>query len=116
MKKYMSAATITHAREMMMMTDSGVLEVDRINHAGMNAGEMAHDDPNSVLLEPGKTAEVLWRFAGDAVLEISCNVPRHREIAMLEAINIVKPEPGSKTKIGSRRDRVRGHLSTHTIY
>ncbi len=90
-----------HAKEMMMMTDSGVLQLDRINHGMMRQGEMAHSDPNSVLLEPGKTAEVIWTFDGDAVLEVSCNVPGHRESGMLEAINIVKPEPGGKMKIGS---------------
>jgi uncharacterized cupredoxin-like copper-binding protein len=90
-----------HAKEMTMMMDSGVLEADRINHDMMNQGEMAHSDPNSVLLEPGQTAEIIWTFKGDAALEVSCNVPGHRESGMLEAINIVKPELGTKKKLGS---------------
>jgi uncharacterized cupredoxin-like copper-binding protein len=79
-----------HAEEMTMMTESGVLEVDRINHGMMNAGEMAHNDPNSTLLEPGKTGEVIWTFDGNAALEISCNVPGHRESGMLQPVNMIK--------------------------
>jgi len=90
-----------HAKEMMMMTDNGVLEVDRINHGMMNQGEMAHSDPNSVLLEPGKTAEIIWTFDGDVALEVSCNVPGHRESGMMEAINIVQPGSVTTNKLGS---------------
>ena len=79
-----------HAQEMMAMMDSGMIEADRIDHAMMNQGEMTHKDPNSVLLEPGQSAEVIWTFSGDAKLETSCNVPGHRESGMLNSIN-VKP-------------------------
>ncbi|SPH18254.1 hypothetical protein DEA8626_01786 [Defluviimonas aquaemixtae] len=77
-----------HHEEMMKMMETGALEADRINHAMMMAGHMAHDDPNSVLLEPGKAAEVIWTFAGDARIEVSCNVPGHRESGMIAPIRI----------------------------
>lgn len=80
---------IDHMSEMMMMMDGGVLEADHINHAMMGASEMAHDDANSVLLEPGKTAEVIWTFSGDALLELSCNVPGHRESGMLGNVRMM---------------------------
>ena len=80
---------LAHAEEMMMMVESGVLESDRINHDMMNMTEMAHDDANSVLLEPGESAEILWTFSGDAALELSCNIPGHRESGMLSVMELV---------------------------
>lgn len=77
-----------HAEEMMMMMENGVLEADRINHAMMNAADMAHDDANSMLLEPGTSDEVIWTFSGTATLEISCNVPGHRESGMRGDVRI----------------------------
>lgn len=79
---------LQHHEEMMQMMESGALEADRINHAMMMEGHMAHDDPNSVLLEPGKSAEVIWTFTGDAQIEVSCNVPGHREGGMIAPIRI----------------------------
>ncbi len=80
---------LSHEDEMMMMFESGALEADRINHDMMNMTEMAHDDANSVLLEPGETGEVLWTFSGDAELQLSCNVPGHREGGMLNVVELV---------------------------
>ena len=48
---------MAHNSEMMMMFENGTLEADRINHAAMSESDMAHDDANSLLLEPGQTAE-----------------------------------------------------------
>lgn len=75
-----------HLKEMMAMMDSGVLEADRINHAKMGAGMMQHNDPNSTLLEPGKSGEVIWTFTNDANLEFACNVPGHYEAGMMGKI------------------------------
>lgn len=46
------------------------------------AKPMVHDDPNSVLLEPGKNAEIVWKFGARAKLEFACNVPGHYETGM----------------------------------
>lgn len=82
-----------HQDEMLMMVDHGVLEVDRINYDAMkmtmdNGETMEHDDPNSALLEPGKSAELIWTFATDAELEFACNVPGHYDSGMVGAFEL----------------------------
>lgn len=81
-----------HQQEMMMMVEHGVLEADKINHAAMmmkmpDGSTMEHNDPNSVLVEPGKTADVTWTFSGDADLEIACNVPGHYDSGMMASVH-----------------------------
>lgn len=85
-----ATAHSAHQREMAAMMDSGALEPDRLNHEMMGHGgghgqgaAMAHDDPNSVLLEPGKTGEVIWKFATPSALEFACNVPGHYDAGMM---------------------------------
>lgn len=84
------AMHLNHAEEMMMMIDMGILETDRINRDKMAASEMAHSDPNSLLLEPNEIGEVIWTFDGDAMLELSCNVPGHRESGMFGQLMMAK--------------------------
>ena len=80
------AMHLNHAKEMIMMIDMGILETETINHQKMADSEMAHSDANSLLLEPGKSGEVIWTFSGDATLELSCNIPGHRESGMIGPI------------------------------
>ena len=40
-------------------------------------------DPNSVLLEPGKTGEVIWTFSEATEVGFACNVPGHRNAGMV---------------------------------
>ena len=81
-----------HGPEMMMMMQSGVLEADKINwdakkmQASMGHG--MHNDPNSVLLEPGKSGEVVWTFPENAELEFACNIPGHYESGMVGKIKL----------------------------
>jgi uncharacterized cupredoxin-like copper-binding protein len=80
-----------HQKEMAMMVEHGVLEIDKINHdkmkMDMGGGKtMEHNDPNSVLLEPKKSAEIIWKFSSDANLEFACNVPGHYESGMMGMI------------------------------
>ncbi len=87
-----AAMHANHQEEMMMMVDHGVLEVDKINREAMkmkmpDGSTMEHDDPNSLLLEPGKSGEVVWTFSGDADLEFACNVPGHYDSGMMGQIN-----------------------------
>ena len=84
-----------HRREMEIMVAQGVLEPDRINHYMMQmdegrGGSMEHEDPNSVLLEPGESAEIVWKFAKPIDLEFACNVPGHYESGMVGIIEFVK--------------------------
>lgn len=73
-----------HQGEMQMMVDHGVLMPDHIDHAAAKAmqasmGHGEHNDPNSALIEPGKTAEITWTFPEhmEATIEFACNVPGH---------------------------------------
>lgn len=84
------AMHLDHSEEMIMMIDMGILETDKINQQMMADSGMAHSDPNSLLLEPGNTGEVIWTFNGDATLELSCNVPGHRESGMFGPITMSK--------------------------
>ncbi len=78
-----------HQNEMMAMFERGILEVDKIHHGKMKmGGGMAHDDPNSVLLEPGKSAEIIWKFDTDAKLEFACNLPGHYQSGMKGELSV----------------------------
>lgn len=84
-----------HQPEMMMMVEHGVLEADRINMDAAKAmqesmGHGMHDEPNSVLLEPGETGELVWTFPQDADLEFACNVPGHYEAGMTGDIELAR--------------------------
>jgi uncharacterized cupredoxin-like copper-binding protein len=81
-----------HQKEMQMMVEHGVLEADKINYErmkmDMGGGKtMEHDDPNSVLLEPGKSGEIVWKFTQAAELEFACNVPGHYHAGMVGVIH-----------------------------
>ncbi len=83
-----TAMHAAHQEEMMMMMEHGALEPDKINHnmmmMDMGGGKtMKHDDPNSVLLEPGKSGEVVWTFAKAGDIEFACNVPGHYDAGMM---------------------------------
>jgi len=80
----------SHKDEMMMMMQHGVLMPDRIDADAARAMQAAmghglHNDPNSALLEPGKSAEIVWTFptSGEVRLEFACNVPGHYESGMV---------------------------------
>lgn len=44
--------------------------------------EMEHDDPNAQSVEPGKEAEILWRFSKPGEFEFACLIPGHYEAGM----------------------------------
>ncbi len=89
-----SAMHAAHQKEMSEMMEHGMITSDGINHERMKMGRgadgmmMAHDDPNSVLLEPGKQAEVIWHFTTEVILEFACNVPGHYESGMMGRIHM----------------------------
>ena len=79
---------VAHQKEMEMMVEHGVLEADRINYERMkmkmSGGKtMEHDDPNSILLEPGNSDEIIWKFTKATELEFACNVPGHYDAGMV---------------------------------
>jgi uncharacterized cupredoxin-like copper-binding protein len=80
-----------HQKEMEMMVEHGALESYKINHVMMkmdvgSGKTMEHSDPNSILLEPGKTGEIIWKFAKASKIEFACNVPGHYEAGMMGPI------------------------------
>jgi uncharacterized cupredoxin-like copper-binding protein len=47
-----------------------------------------HDMPNAVIVKPGETARLTWRFGGTGDVEFDCNVPGHAEAGMKGAITV----------------------------
>jgi uncharacterized cupredoxin-like copper-binding protein len=81
-----------HQKEMMMMVEHGVIQGGKLNQDMMsmdmgNGKTMKHDDPNSVLLEPGQSKEVVWKFTEKGDIEFACNVPGHYESGMYGDVN-----------------------------
>ena len=86
-----------HQQEMLQMQQSGMLtptgmkemshDMAGMNHAAMGHG-MQHDDPNSVLVEPGKTAELTWTFSKATGLEFACNIPGHYQAGMVGKLTV----------------------------
>ncbi len=85
-----------HQKEMAMMAEHGMITatgVDahmmKMDHSHMGHGApgapmaMKHDDPNSVLVAPGETKELVWKFTKAAELEFACNIPGHYEAGMV---------------------------------
>lgn len=86
-------AHVAHAPEMQMMVDHGVLEADKINwkmaeKMQKEMGHGMHKEPNSVLLEPGKSGEIIWQFPDHADIEFACNVPGHYDAGMAGEIEL----------------------------
>ena len=83
-----------HQQEMLQMQQSGMLtptgmkEMDHGSMAGMDHGSMKHNDPNSVLVEPGKTAELTWTFSKATSLEFACNIPGHYQAGMVGKLTV----------------------------
>ncbi|MHB8887083.1 MAG: cupredoxin domain-containing protein [Methylovirgula sp.] len=50
--------------------------------------EMEHDDPNMKTLDPGKSAEILWRFSKPGTFEFACLIPGHYEAGMHGAVTV----------------------------
>ncbi|MDU7522308.1 MAG: cupredoxin domain-containing protein [Roseomonas mucosa] len=93
-----------HQREMQAMFDSGMMSATSkdamagmdhskmpgmnhgaMGHGGMNHGGagMSHDDANAVLVNPGKTEEMIFKFTKATELEFACNIPGHYESGMV---------------------------------
>jgi uncharacterized cupredoxin-like copper-binding protein len=81
-----------HQKEMMMMVEHGVIQGDKLNEEMMdmdmgNGQSMKHNDPNSVLLEPGQSKEVVWTFTDKGGIEFACNIPGHYQSGMYGEVN-----------------------------
>ena len=84
---------LKHQSEMMMMVENEILLADNIDKKKMKEMSkknpaMAHSHSNSVLLEPKKIGELVWKFSKDTKLEAACNVPGHYQAGMVAKVNI----------------------------
>ena len=82
---------IKHQPEMMKMVKNEILLSDRIDKKKMKEmakkdHSMSHSHSNSVLLEPNKEGEIIWKFNTEAKLEAACNIPGHYEAGMIAKI------------------------------
>ena len=91
-----------HQKEMAMMAEHGMITATGIDpekmkmdhsqmgHGGHGAQPMKHDDPNSVLVAPGETKELVWKFASATELEFACNIPGHYEAGMVGKVEFAR--------------------------
>ena len=85
-----------HQEEMMVMMEHGMLtpmgvdhEMMKMDHSESGMAGHVHDDPNSVLVDPGASQEIIWKFAKATNLEFACNVPGHYDAGMMGEIEFV---------------------------
>lgn len=88
-----AAMHAAHQQEMLKMQASGMLTATgmKMDHSAMGHGDMGgmkHDDTNSVLVEPGKTAELTWTFTNASALEFACNIPGHYQAGMVGKLTV----------------------------
>ena len=82
---------VKHQPEMIKMMEHGILlgnkiDKDKMKEMAKKDHSMAHSHSNSVLLEPGQTGNLIWKFNTDTKLEAACNVPGHYESGMISKI------------------------------
>jgi len=51
-------------------------------------GEMAHEEPNTVTIPAGETAELTWRFAESGTVLIGCHQPGHYAAGMKGQVEV----------------------------
>ena len=82
---------LKHQPEMIKMVEYEILLADKIDKIKMKEiskkdHSMSHSHANSVLLEPNKSGEIIWKFNTDSKLEAACNIPGHYESGMIAKI------------------------------
>ena len=83
---------LKHQPEMMMLVENEIILSDKIDKKKMmemakKNPSMAHSHSNSVLLSPGESADLIWKFTNSVKIEAACNVPGHYEAGMVAEIN-----------------------------
>ena len=86
------AMHLKHQTEMMEMVENGIILGDKIDKIKMKEiakknPSMGHSHSNSVLLSPGESAELIWKFSNTLDIEAACNVPGHYEVGMIAKID-----------------------------
>ena len=83
---------LKHQPEMMMMVKNEILLINKIDKKKMmeiskKDHSMAHKHSNSVLLSPGDSGELIWKFSNTLNIEAACNVPGHYDVGMIAKID-----------------------------
>ena len=63
-------------------------EAEMAEMAGMPADEMAHGDPNAIIVAAGGTAELTWHFSEAGTILMGCHQPGHYAAGMKGTIQI----------------------------
>ncbi|CAD5110295.1 cupredoxin domain-containing protein [Zestomonas carbonaria] len=91
MMQQMGMLTPTEMKRDMPMDHGHMMDHGQMGH-GMDSAEhaamMKHEHANSVLVEPGKSAELTWTFTQATGLEFACNIPGHYQAGMVGNIEI----------------------------
>lgn len=67
--------------------DEAMQEAHEEEMADMGAG-MAHDEPNSISLQPGETRELTWRFGDAGTVIYACHEPGHYTAGMRGEVTV----------------------------
>ena len=83
---------LKHQPEMMMLIENEIILSDKIDKKKMmemakKNPSISHSHSNSVLLSPGESADLIWKFTNSLKIEAACNVPGHYEAGMIAEIN-----------------------------
>lgn len=81
-----------HRPMMAMMMEHGMITPEKVISLTMtmpDGSKMTHTEPNSVLVEPGKSAEISWKFTTAGELQIGCNIPGHTEGGMVATLKVL---------------------------
>ena len=83
---------LEHQPKMMTLVENEIILSDKIDKQKMiemvkKNPSMSHTHSNSVLLSPGESGNLIWKFTNSVKLEAACNVPGHYEAGMIAEIN-----------------------------
>ncbi len=81
-----------------MNMDHSKMDMSGMDHSKMDMNDakkgkgmpMRHDDPNNVMLAPGESKELVWKFTKAMEIEFACNMPGHYESGMMGRIDFGK--------------------------
>lgn len=55
--------------------------------------DMQHSDPNQASVEPGQTAELVWRFTQPGTIDFACLQPGHYDAGMRGQVRVSQGTP-----------------------
>ncbi|MEQ1806245.1 MAG: cupredoxin family protein [Burkholderiaceae bacterium] len=58
--------------------------------------DMEHDDPNMVMVAPGGSGEVIWRFTKSGKVDFGCLQPGHYDAGMKGRVNVAATKAAAK--------------------